>query len=70
MTIKEYVKIRKEEIRDIISKMTRPPFLAIVQINEDAGSTAYVNGKLKDALELGVKAELIKLPINTSESED
>ncbi len=69
MTIKEYVKIRKEEIRDIISKMTRPPFLAIVQINEDAGSTAYVNGKLKDALELGVKAELIKLPINTSESE-
>ncbi|HPS18950.1 MAG TPA: tetrahydrofolate dehydrogenase/cyclohydrolase catalytic domain-containing protein, partial [Bacilli bacterium] len=69
MTIKEYVKVRKEEIKDQVSKMARPPFLVIVQINEDAGSNAYVHGKLKDAEELGVKAELIKLPLDVSEAE-
>lgn len=69
MTIKEYVKIRKKEIKDQVSKMARPPFLVIVQINEDAGSNAYVHGKLKDAEELGVKAELIKLPLDVSEAE-
>ena len=47
--------------------MKKVPCIAIVQLNEDAGSNAYVKGKLKDANELGIKAELIKLPIDTSE---
>lgn len=69
MTIKEYIKVRKEEIKEQISKMERVPSFVIVQVNEDAGSNAYVKGKLKDAAELGIKAELIKLDINTSEEE-
>ena len=68
MTIREYIKLRKEEIKDLVNKMARPPFLVIVQINEDAGSIAYVNGKLKDAEELGIRAQLIKLPVDVSEA--
>lgn len=69
MTVKEYVKARKEEIKELVSKMEIKPSIAIVQVNEDAGSNAYVKGKLKDAAELGINADLIKLPLDTSEAE-
>ena len=69
MTVKEYVKFRKEEIKELVSKMEIKPSIAIVQVNEDAGSNAYVKGKLKDAAELGINADLIKLPLDTSETE-
>ena len=69
MIVKEYVKQRKEEIKELVLKMERKPSIAIVQVNEDAGSNAYVKGKLKDAAELGINADLIKLPLETSEEE-
>lgn len=67
--VKEYVRKRKEEIKDEISLLNIKPHIVIVQVNEDAGSNAYVKGKLKDADELGVTAELIKLPVTTSEKD-
>ena len=67
MTIKEYIKSRKEEIKQEVAKMNKKPTLAIVQLNEDEASKAYVKGKLKDAAELGIDAKLIKLPVETSE---
>ena len=69
MTIKEYVAYRKEEIKNLVASLERKPSIAIVQVNEDAGSNAYVRGKLKDADELGVKADLFKLPIDTTQEE-
>lgn len=69
MTIKEYVQIRKNEIKDLVAALTEKPSIAIVQVNEDAGSSAYVRGKLKDAEELGIKAELIKLDLTTSQED-
>lgn len=69
MTIKEYVKQRKEEIKALVEGMERKPHITIVQLNEDAASNAYVKGKLKDAAELGVEATLEKLPIDTSEKD-
>ena len=69
MTVKEYVKARKEEIKNLVLGMDEKPSIAIVQVNEDAGSNAYVKGKLKDADELGINADLIKLPLDTSEEE-
>lgn len=69
MTIKEYVKARKLEIKDLVLKMDNKPVIAIVQLNEDEASNAYVRGKLKDASELGIEARHIKLDINTSEEE-
>ena len=69
MTVKEYVAVRKQEIKDLVFSMKKKPSIAIVQVNEDAGSNAYVKGKLKDAAELGVNADLIKLPIETTQEE-
>lgn len=67
MTIKEYVAKRKLEISEEVSSFSIKPHIAIVQINEDAASNAYVKGKLKDAAELGITADLIKLPLDVSE---
>lgn len=69
MIIKEYVKARKEELKKEIAELNTPVTFVIVQLNEDDASNAYVRGKLKDAAELGVNAELIKLPVDTSETE-
>ena len=69
MTIKEYIKARKEEIKLEVAKMEKKPTLVIVQLNEDEASKAYVKGKLKDASELGIDAKLTKLPVETSEKE-
>ena len=67
MVIKEYVKQRKEKLRQEIEKMSVKPTLAIVQLNDDPASHAYVKGKLKDSAELGIEAKLYKLPEDTSE---
>ena len=69
MVIKEYVKARKAELKDLIMKMDKKPTLVIVQINDDPASNAYVKGKLKDSAELGIDAKLIKLPESTTEKE-
>lgn len=67
MTIKEYIKARKEEIKLEVSKMDKKPTLVIIQLNEDEASKAYVKGKLKDAAELGIDAKLLKFPMEMSE---
>ena len=69
MTIKEYVAFRKSEIKEYIAGLELKPHLVIIQVNEDVASNAYVKGKLKDANELGIIAELIKLPLDTQEKD-
>ena len=69
MIIKEYVAKRKQEIKEYVETLEKKPVLVVIQVNEDAGSNAYVKGKLKDCAELGIKAELIKLPIDTTEEQ-
>ena len=56
-------------IKEYVETLEKKPFLVVIQVNEDAGSNAYVKGKLKDCAELGIKAELIKLPIDTTEEQ-
>ena len=69
MTIKEYVALRKNEMKQEVLAMVKKPCIAIVQINEDPASYAYIKGKLKDAAELGIEAELIKLPLDTTQEQ-
>lgn len=69
MTIKEYVEIRKKEIKEKVSKLERKPVFVIVQVNDDPASNSYIKGKIKDADELGIISKLIKLPETISEKE-
>lgn len=45
------------------------PCLYIVQVGNNMASNAYIRGKLKDSEEVGIHAELIKLPENTTEKQ-
>lgn len=67
MTIKEFVKLRKEQLKaEFVPYYGKGKFV-IVQMNEDDASNAYIKGKLKDAAELGVEAELRKFPLDFSQ---
>ncbi len=69
MTIKEYVAYKKEELKAQIPSLEIKPHFIIIQVNEDEASKAYIKGKLKDAEEVGIEAELIKYPLDISEEE-
>ena len=69
MTVKEYVSSRKEFIKNLVSQLDFEPCLAIVQVNDDPASDAYVRGKLKDSAEVGIKALHIKLDPSITEQQ-
>ena len=47
----------------------RPPGLGIVLVGDDPASEIYVRGKLKSAAEVGLRADLDRLPATASLSE-
>lgn len=69
MEIKEYVKIRKNEIKSLLDSFSTTPKLIIIQLNEDEASNAYVKGKIKDLTFVGARFEHILLPTPTKEDE-
>lgn len=64
----DYTKKRKDEIKQEISEIKTivKPCLAVVQIGNDPASTGYVNGKRKDASEVGM--EFLHIHIEDYES--
>lgn len=69
MDIKQYVQIRKENLRAVTATLKRIPSLCIVQVNDDPASNTYIKGKLADAAEVGINAEVKKFPISISEEQ-
>lgn len=59
----------KNKIKNIIAETDYAPVLYIYQIGNNSASNAYIRGKLHDCEEVGIKAELIKLPETTTEDE-
>lgn len=69
MTIKEFVALRKTQLIEEISNLEIKPSFAIVKVNKDEASNAYVKGKIKDANEVGIPVQLIELDEKISEEE-
>ena len=69
MEIKEYVRNRKQFLKDEFLAFNDKHKFVIVQMNEDAASNAYIKGKLKDGNELGVNVELRKFPLDLSQKQ-
>ena len=57
----------KNKIKNIIAEVDYAPVLYIYQVGDNAASNAYIRGKLRDCEEVGIEAELIKLPENITE---
>lgn len=69
MTIKEYVRDKKQKLKEKIDNLSIKPCFAIVQVNDDEASNAYIRGKLKDASEVGIEAKLFKLSSNSTQDD-
>lgn len=69
MIIKDYVALQKDLMREEIKNLQVKPTIAIIQVNDDEASNAYVKGKLNDAANLGIQSVYKKLPISTTEEE-
>lgn len=57
----------KNKIKNIIAEDDYAPILHIYQVGDNPASNAYIRGKLRDCEEIGIEAELIKLPKNITE---
>lgn len=57
----------KNKIKNIIAEDDYAPILHIYQVGDNPASNAYIRGKLRDCEEVGIEAELIKLPENITE---
>ena len=59
----------KNKIKNIIAEDDYAPILHIYQVGDNNASNAYIKGKLRDCEEVGIEANLIKLPENITEDE-
>lgn len=57
----------KDKIKNIIAEANDAPVLYIYQVGDNPASNAYIRGKLRDCEEVGIEAELIKLPEEITE---
>lgn len=55
---KDYVAVKKAEIKQQLDKEVKKPKLVIINVGNDQASQVYVKGKLKDCAEIGIVAEL------------
>ena len=69
MIIKEYANFKKESLKEEIAGLDPKPHFVIIQVNEDEASNAYVKGKIKDATEVGIEVDLVKLPTTISQDD-
>ena len=67
LEIKEYVKIRKQYLKDVFEQLNKKPKLLIIQVNNDDASNAYVKGKIKDLTSIGAEYIHLLLDVNTKE---
>lgn len=68
-SIAQDIKNKIKNIINIIAEVGYAPVLYIYQIGDNPASNAYIRGKLRDCEEVGIEAELIKLPENITEDE-
>lgn len=59
--IKEYVKFEKAELKKKIIGYERKPALLIVQTGDNEASNRYVRNKVKDCVEVGIAADVLKM---------
>ena len=65
--IKEYVKIKKQELKQEIAQLPSPIHAKIFQIGHVPASDRYVRNKLKDLAEVGIDCFLFWCPEDISE---
>lgn len=55
ISCKDYVKERKDILKNEIASFDSQPTLVVIQVDNDAASTSYINGKKRDCTYVGIK---------------
>jgi methylenetetrahydrofolate dehydrogenase (NADP+) / methenyltetrahydrofolate cyclohydrolase len=63
--------IRADLMRDMeeLRRADVEPGLVVVLVGDDPGSVSYVRGKTKDAAEMGMRSETVRLPAETTQEQ-
>ena len=69
ISVKEYVDIKKVELKQKIAESGITPRLAIIQVGNNPASDSYIRGKKKDCEEVGIECIHIKYDENVTEKE-
>ena len=66
VSCKEYVEIKKKELKEEIRHFNRKPALAVIQIDNDQASNSYIKGKQKDCDEIGIEMRHVNIYSNVA----
>ena len=67
LNIKEFVSFWKDRLKDRLNGQAANLF--IIQVGDNEASNRYVRNKVKDAEEIGIRAEVIKFPEDVAQEE-
>lgn len=70
VSCKDYVEIKKKELKEEIQHFNRKPVLAVIQIDNDQASNSYIKGKQKDCDEVGIEMRHVNIYSNTTEQKE
>jgi methylenetetrahydrofolate dehydrogenase (NADP+)/methenyltetrahydrofolate cyclohydrolase len=62
----------RDEMRGKIAALRErgiDPGLTVVLVGENPASVAYVRGKMRDAAEIGIRSETVRLPVETTQAD-
>lgn len=63
-SIKDYVAIKKTELKEKISELGFTPKLVVIQVGDNPASNSYIAGKKRDCEEVGIEFVLRKYPVS------
>lgn len=67
---KDYVDIKKKELKEKVKHLDKKPVLAVIQIDDDKASNSYIKGKQKDCDEIGIEMRHINIYSNAAEQQE
>lgn len=70
VSCKDYVDIKKKELKEEIKHLDKKPVLAVIQIDNDQASNSYIKGKQKDCDEIGIEMRHVNIYSNTTEQKE
>lgn len=66
VSCKDYVDIKKKELKEEIRHFNIKPVLAVIQIDNDQASNSYIKGKQKDCDEIGIEMRHVNICSNVA----
>lgn len=70
VSCKDYVEIKKKELKEEIKHLDKKPVLAVIQIDDDQASNSYIKSKQKDCDEIGIEMRHVNIYSNTTEQKE